>query len=138
MGLGLRRERELRGLSIRSCAEQINARPEDLLRQFAKAQGVIKPGDVPSVATATGSIVTEAEKKAAAEAKAKKEAEDKAKEEQKGREATPPAGQENPGTMLASLNTTMGQLLKTNRELLAISEKQLAVQRGITGDIFTV
>ena len=31
MGLGLRRERELRGLSIRSCAEQINARPEDLL-----------------------------------------------------------------------------------------------------------
>ena len=121
-----------------------NASPEQMLKQFAKSQGVT--GTVKPIPTTTGQVQTvtdqmkaDAEKKAAAEAKAKEDAAKKALEEGKPPTGAPtPPAQENPATMLATLNTTMTQLLKTNRELLSISEKQLSVQRQFTGDVFTV
>jgi pyruvate/2-oxoglutarate dehydrogenase complex dihydrolipoamide acyltransferase (E2) component len=122
-----------------------NASPEQMLKQFAKSQGVT--GTAKPIPTTTGQVqaVTDqmkadAEKKAAeAKAAAEKEAAEKAKQPGApagGTPATPT--QENPTTMIATLNTTMAQLLKTNKELLSISEKQLSVQRQFTGDVFTV
>jgi len=121
-----------------------NASPEQMLKQFAKSQGVTGtakpiPTTTGQVQAVTDQIKADAEKKAAAEAKAKEDAAKKALEEGKPSPAAPtPPAQENPVTMLATLNTTMTQLLKTNRELLSISEKQLSVQRQFTGDVFTV
>ncbi len=40
--------------------------------------------------------------------------------------------------MLATLNKTMVDLLKSNKELIDINETQLSVQRKFTGDVFTV
>lgn len=122
-----------------------NAKPEDLLKQFAKSQGVV--GTPKEIKTTTGSVETmthqmkaDADKKAAAqaeaEAKAKEEADKKAKAEA-ARTAGQP-GQDTSATAISSLNTTMVQLLKTNKDLLAVSERQLAIQRQITGDVFTI
>ena len=122
-----------------------NASPEQMLKQFAKSQGVT--GTAKPIPTTTGQVqaVTDQmkadfEKKSAAErAAAEKEAAEKAKQQIVPSPGAPtPPAQENPATMLATLNTTMTQLLKTNRELLSISEKQLSVQRQFTGDVFTV
>jgi hypothetical protein len=123
-------------------------RPEDVLKQFAKSQGVV--GTPKSMTTTTGNVETmtaqmraDADKKAleaktALDAQKAKEAEElKQREIQKQQQELKP-NQENQSTMLATLNKTMADLLKSNKELIDINEKQLSVQRKFTGDVFTV
>jgi len=116
------------------------ARPEDVLKQFAKAQGVI---GTPSTTT-TGNVQVMTEQMRADAAKKQLDEQNARDAEQKKqqdilrlREENKPI-QENPNTMLASLNKTMVDLLKSNKELIDINEKQLAVQRRFSGDVFTV
>ena len=70
--------------------------------------------------------------KAEAEKKAKEEADKKTKEEGEKKKGT----QETAETLLAQLNTNMAQLIKINQEQKDIGEKQLSVQRGLSGDLF--
>lgn len=134
------------GTSPQGTGVNYGAKPEDVLRGFAKAQGVIKDPNKPTTATTTASIETIEQRKAREDAakKAKQDQDKKTKEEneRKERENRQPQqnapAQEMPGTQLASLNKTMSDLLKTNKELVALNERQLAVQRKITGDVLVV
>ena len=73
-----------------------------------------------------------AEEKAKTESEAKKAAEEKAKEESDKKKGT----QESAETLLAQLNTNMSQLIKLTQDQKDIGEKQLSVQRGLTGNLF--
>ena len=82
---------------------------------------------------AKGEEKTAAEKKAQQEAEAKKTAEEKAKESE-GKKQAPT--QESAETLLAQLNSNMAQLIKISQEQKDIGERQLSVQRSLTGDLF--
>jgi hypothetical protein len=112
-------------------------KPEEVLRQFAKSQGVIKDPNKPATGTTTGSIET-IEQRRAKEAEAAKVKEDAEKKEREQRQQQNVPGQENPNTMLASLNKTMSEIVKSNKELITIGERQLSVQRKLSGDVFAV
>ncbi len=85
-----------------------------------------------------------------AEAK-KKEEEERKKAQRRGRKEespteteqgpagprrTTPATQESAETLLASLNTKMDQLIKINKGVHEVNEKQLNVQQSFSGDVF--
>lgn len=112
-------------------------KPEEVLRQFAKSQGVIKDPNKPATGTTTGSIET-IEQRRAREAEAAKVKEDAEKKEREQRQQQNVPGQENPNTMLASLNKTMSEMVKSHKELITIGERQLSVQRKLSGDVFAV
>jgi hypothetical protein len=80
-----------------------------------------------------GEEKTAAEKKAQQEAEAKKAAEEKAKENE-GKKQAPT--QETAESLLAQLNNNMAQLVRINQEQKDIGERQLSVQRSLTGDLF--
>jgi hypothetical protein len=82
---------------------------------------------------AKGEEKTAADKKTQQEAEAKKAAEEKAKESEGKKEA--PA-QESAESLLAQLNSNMAQLVRINQEQKDIGERQLSVQRSLTGDLF--
>jgi hypothetical protein len=119
-----------------------NASTESVLTQFAKQEGspLIPKTQTKAAAESTkkeieakGEAKTAASEKAAAEVKAKEEAEAKKKENPKG---PAPAGQESTETLLAQLNSNMAQLIRISKEQKDIGEKQLSVQRSLTGDLF--
>ncbi len=72
----------------------------------------------------------ETEEKARVEA-AKKEAEEKAKGK-----GPAPTTQESSETLLASLNTKMDQLIKINKGVHEVNERQLGVQQSLSGDVY--
>ena len=76
-------------------------------------------------------LEAKAEEKAKADAAAKKEAEDKAKGK-----GPAPATQDSAETLLASLNTKMDQLIKINKGVHEVNEKQLSVQQSFSGDVY--
>jgi gas vesicle protein/uncharacterized protein (DUF697 family) len=110
---------------------------EDLLKQFVAANGSV-PAQlkdqraVSNVNDAQKSLAAEAEKKAQAE-KEKAEAEKKALEEKSKKPSTT---QESSETLLASLNTNMGQLVKLMKDQNSLSENQLSATKSLTGDLF--
>lgn len=73
-------------------------------------------------------------KKQEAEKKAKEDAE-KAKATSGSKEEKKPT-QESAETLLAQLNTNMAQLIKISQEQKDIGERQLTVQKGLSGDLF--
>jgi hypothetical protein len=73
--------------------------------------------------------------KAADKAKADEEAAKKKKESETAGSAAKPA-QETPESLLASLNTKLDQLIKINKSAADVGEKQLSVQRGLTGNLY--
>jgi hypothetical protein len=114
-----------------------------LLKDFAKQEGSpLVPTDKKEAAAkaeatkkeieAKGEAKTAAEEKARQEAEAKKEAEKKANE---GKGPAAPA-QESAESLLAQLNSNMAQLIRLNQEQKDIGERQLSVQRSLTGDLF--
>ena len=114
--------------------------PIALLKAEAEQQksGFIK--DKPSTTTAAAdatkkSIEASAEEKKTAEAKAK-EAEDAKKKEDAAKTGPTAPAQETPETLLASLNTKLDQLIKINKGAAEVGEKQLVVQRGLTGNLY--
>ena len=113
-----------------------------LLTGFATQQksAFIKNPESNAVAGAEGArkaVETEADKKAQTEAKVKAEAEARAKEEEKTKGNRPaPSTQESAETLLASLNTKMDQLIKINKGVHDVNEKQLTVQQSFSGDVF--
>jgi hypothetical protein len=120
-----------------------NQGAESLLKDFAKQEGSpLVPKDKKEAAAkaestkkeieAKGEAKTAAEEKARQEAEAKKEAEKKANE---GKGPAAPA-QESAESLLAQLNSNMAQLIKLNQEQKDIGERQLSVQRSLTGDLF--
>ncbi len=78
-------------------------------------------------------IENKAEEKAKAVEKAKAEAQEKTKEDEK---KGPAPTQESAESLLASLNTKMDQLIKINKGVHEVNEKQLTVQQSHTGDVF--
>lgn len=125
----------------------MNAGPEELMKQFAKAEGSpLVPKDkkeATAKAEATKKeIESKGEEKAKAEAeeKAKTKAEEKTKEEiKKETESKPTAPtQESAESLLAQLNSNMSQLVRLAREQKDIGERQLSVQKSLTGDLFAV
>ena len=118
-----------------------NANGEALLKQFAAKEGsaLIPKNEASKGAEATKKeIEAKGEEKTAAEEKAKKESEEKkaAEEKVKEQEKTKKPAQESAETLLAQLNTNMAQLIKINQEQKDIGEKQLSVQRSLSGDLF--
>lgn len=119
-----------------------NSGPEELLKQFAGKEGsALVPKDQQAAAKADSTkkeIENQAEQKKSAEekakteAEAKKAAEEKAKEEGDKKKGT----QESAETLLAQLNTNMAQLIKLTQDQKDIGEKQLSVQKGLTGNLF--
>jgi hypothetical protein len=112
----------------------------DLLKAEAAQQksGFIKdkPANATAGADATKKTIeakSEADKQAADKAKADEEA--KKKKEADGSPSTKPV-QETPESLLASLNTKLDQLIKINKSAADVGEKQLSVQRGLTGNIY--
>jgi len=107
-----------------------NAAPKDQKSESStKAEGAKKE------------IEAGAEKKKQDEAKAKEEADKKAKEEadKKSKESEDKkkgSTQESAETLLAELNTKMGQLLKINQEQKDINERQLTAQKGMSKNLF--
>ncbi len=119
-----------------------NAGPEALLKQFAEKEGspLVPKAESSKKAEATkkeleakGEEKTAAEKKAQQEADEKKKAEEKAKENE-GKKQAPT--QESAETLLAQLNSNMAQLVKISQDQKEIGERQLNVQRSLTGDLF--
>jgi hypothetical protein len=116
--------------------------PEALLKQFANQENTPMVKEAQQKVAQAEAARKEIESKAQAEAKAKEEAlkkADAAKEEAEKKTkggATAPAGQESSETLLAQLNSNMAQLIRINKEQKDISEKQLGVQRSLTGDLF--
>ncbi len=111
-----------------------NAGPEELMKQFAKAEGSPL---VPAKEAAAKAESTKKEIESKTEEKTK--AEEKAKEEIKrenGGSSAPAATQESAESLLAQLNSNMIQLLKLTKEQKDIGERQLTVQRGLTSDLF--
>jgi hypothetical protein len=82
---------------------------------------------------AKGEEKTAAEKKAQQEADAKKSADEKAKENEEKKQ---PQTQESAESLLAQLNSNMAQLVKISQDQKDIGERQLNVQRSLTGDLF--
>ena len=83
-------------------------------------------------------IEAKAEEKAKAEAKAKTEAEAKKEAEEKAKGNKPaPTTQESAETLLASLNTKMDQLIKINKGVHEVNEKQLSTQQSLSGDVYS-
>lgn len=80
-----------------------------------------------------GEEKTAAEKKAQQEAESKKSAEEKTKEAETKKQ---PQAQESAESLLAQLNSNMAQLVKISQEQKDIGERQLSVQRSLTGDLF--
>jgi hypothetical protein len=96
-----------------------------------------------SAETAKKSIEADAEKKKqdAAKAQADKDKNTKAledaeaeKKKSKGEDKKP--AQESSETLLAQLNTNMTQLIRISQEQKEIGERQLSVQKGLTGNLF--
>lgn len=88
--------------------------------------------------TAKKEIEAEAEKK---KAEAAKKAQDYKNEEEAAKrefekENKKPATQESAETLLAQLNTNMAELIKVTKEQKDIGERQLTVQKSLTGDLF--
>jgi hypothetical protein len=128
--------------------------PEALLKQFVNqentpmvkeaqqkvAQAEAARKEIEAKAQAESKAKEDAIKKAEMAAKEKAAAEATAKEEAakktKGGAAGSPAGQESAETLLAQLNSNMAQLIKINKEQKDIGERQLGVQRSLTGDLF--
>lgn len=75
------------------------------------------------------------EEKKAAEVRAKAEEEAKKKKEAESGTTSKPA-QETPETLLASLNTKLDQLIKINKNAADVGEKQLSVQRSLSGNLY--
>lgn len=133
------------------------AGPEELLKQFAtvensplvtsEAKKEAKSVEVkekqstqPTAAAETTKkeIEAEAEKK---KAEAAKKAQDYKNEEEAAKrefekENKKPATQESAETLLAQLNTNMAELIKVTKEQKDIGERQLTVQKSLTGDLF--
>ena len=119
-----------------------NSGPEELLKQFAGKEGsALLPKDQQAAAkaeTTKKEIESQAEQKKAAEEKAKTEseakkaAEEKAAEESKKKQGT----QESAETLLAELNTKVGQLLKVNQDQKEINERQLTATKGMSKNLF--
>jgi hypothetical protein len=115
-----------------------------LLKDEARAQksGLVK--DPTTGKPATGKAeATKKDMEAKAEAKAAEEAKQKeaakaAGETTEGKPAVPekPGTQESAETLLASLNTKMDQLIRINRTVADVNERQLTVQQGMTGDLY--
>lgn len=113
----------------------------DLLKAEAAQQksGFIK--DKPASAATSGAEGTKrameanADEKKAAEAKAKADEEAKKKAGDTGTASAKPA-QESPESLLASLNTKLDQLIKINKGAAEVGEKQLSVQRSLSGDLY--
>jgi hypothetical protein len=112
----------------------------------SQKSGVIKDPATGKPVTGSAEAVKK-EMEAKAEAKnreaeeAKKKAAEKAKESEgtAGKPGTPsksPTGQESAETLLASLNNKMEQLIRLNRQTVDVSERQLTVQQGMTGDVY--
>jgi hypothetical protein len=123
-----------------------NAGPEELLKSFAGKEGsaLVAPKTTAAASSKQGDAIkkelevkgeekTAADKKTQQEAEAKKAAEEKAKESEGKKEA--PA-QESAESLLAQLNSNMAQLVRINQEQKDIGERQLSVQRSLTGDLF--
>jgi hypothetical protein len=116
--------------------------PEALLKQFVNQENTPMVKEAQQRVAQAEAARKEIESKAQAEAKAKEEAlkkADAAKEEAEKKTkggTTAPAGQESSETLLAQLNSNMAQLIRINKEQKDISEKQLGVQRSLTGDLF--
>jgi hypothetical protein len=119
-----------------------NDSPEALLKQYAakegspltpKASATQRVESTKKELEAKGEEKAAAEKKAQQEAEAKKAAEEKVKNDENKKQ---PAGQESAETLLAQLNSNMAQLIRINQEQKDIGERQLGVQRSLTGDLF--
>ena len=115
--------------------------PIALLKAEAEQQksGFIKdkPANATAGADATKKSIeakADADKQAAEKAKAEEEAKKK-EAESTGTAGSKPA-QETPESLLASLNTKLDQLIKINKSAADVGEKQLSVQRGLSGNIY--
>ena len=89
--------------------------------------------------TAKKDLELKGEEKAAAEKKAQQESESKKSAEEKAKDAETkkqPQTQESAESLLAQLNSNMAQLVKISQEQKDIGERQLSVQRSLTGDLF--
>jgi len=145
------REQKARDKAAELKEEELNLEdPTQMLLGYAKQQksAFIKEPEKPAAESAEGArreVVNQAEtKKKEAEAKEaakKKEEEDRARGNQNNpagpqnpRQA--PATQESAETLLASLNTKMDQLIKINKGVHEVNEKQLSVQQSFSGDVY--
>ena len=113
----------------------------DLLKAEATQQKSAFIKDKPGAAATAGAEGSKKameaksdEEKKAAEAKIKSEEEAKKKAES-GTNTSKPV-QETPETLLASLNTKLDQLIKINKGVQDVNEKQLTVQRSLSGNLY--
>ena len=131
-----------------------NSGPESLLLQHAKKEGsYLVPPKEGSPKTPTKEAATRAEntkKEIESKAEEKAAAEKKAAEDRKGTKTIPNPDvdsgkpgdkkpvQESAETLLAQLNSNMAQLVRIASEQKDIGERQLSVQKSLTGDLFAV
>jgi len=85
--------------------------------------------------SARGQMVSDADKKAA-EAKAAQEQASQSSGSTAKPVQNPPKTQESAETLLAQLNSKMDQLIKINKDVHTVNERQLTVQQSMTGDLF--
>lgn len=115
----------------------MNAGPEALLKQFSAAEGSpLIPKDKKDAAAKAETTKKEIESKAEEQAKKVEETKNETKKETETKPSTPT--QESAESLLAQLNSNMAQLVKISKEQKDIGEKQLSVQKSLSGDLFAV
>ena len=105
---------------------------------------IVTPSSQASTAATTATTDLERrgeERTAAAEQRTRQEAEaartrTSAEQARTNENARPPAARETAETLLTQLNNSMAQLIKISQEQKDIGERQLSVQRSLTGDLF--
>jgi hypothetical protein len=109
--------------------------PLALLKQEAQQQksGFIKDGGT-GTATAGGEAVKKQIE--AAKEEAEKKADAKIEAEKMKSTGSPTPTQESSESLLASLNTKLDQLIKINKNVSDLNERQLSVQKSLSGDLY--
>ncbi len=147
--------------AVECAAMDYNAGPEALLKQFAEREGSPVAKQVrenekavakakAEAANPSGTASLEAQKKAIIESEMEKQRkqEERAEEIRKQMalngtvtgtaEQMALAGQNSSADVMAALNNNIATLVKQNKELVDINNKQLSVQRGLTNDVYSI
>jgi hypothetical protein len=137
-------ERTAAQAKIKEAEQKIQALEKAIeLSKQGTATSIVTPSGRASTAatTATTELEARGEERTAAEQRTRQEAEaartrTAAEQSRTNENARQPAARETAETLLTQLNNSMSQLIKISQEQKDIGERQLSVQRSLTGDLF--
>lgn len=104
---------------------------------FVKKQSTVATGSTPATSQIAGLPSTDAEKKAAA-LKSTGGGASGGSSTKSGSSTAVASGavQESPESLLSSLNTKLDQLIKINKDVFDVNQRQLSVQSNLSGNVF--